>query len=127
MKSLITSSDSGLEPVNGRIKSRGLPALRSAFAWAALLTLVVVLFALWPGSEPSENPFLAVGMFALIGAAVICERLGIGQFNILGSSTIPDAILLPLTVIIIYGFSLLLVLIVKGIYRIVRATMKSKT
>ena len=119
MKTFSESSDSQRDLALDRIELPRRPAWLNPFAWAAILTLVVALCAFVPVSQPSENPFLIAGLFALFGAAIICEHVGLGQFNILAPSTIPDGVLLPVTVILIYGFCFLLVLIVKGICRLI--------
>jgi hypothetical protein len=127
MKAFSGPSDSQSDLTLDRIELPRRPAWRNPFAWAAILTLVVTLCAFVPVSQPSENPFLIVGLIALFGAAIICEHVGFGQFNILAPSTIPDAVLLPLTVIFIYGFCLLLVLVVKGICRLIFRIRKEES
>ena len=79
--------------------------------WAAVPTLLVTLFTcfFWRYYEPPEF-VVGVLFFALvIPAAVICEKLGFGEFSILGGSTVPDWLFFSVLMVVVYLYSLVLV------------------
>ena len=83
---------------------------------AAIPTLLVILliFLLKDYDFPKEVVgvlFIAV----VIPAALICEKLGLGQFNILGGSTIPDWLFYSVMILLVYLYSLVLVASGRGI------------
>jgi hypothetical protein len=89
-------------------------------AWAAVPALLVTSFIcfFWKYYEPPE--FL-VGVFffgLVIPAAVICEKLGFGQFSILGGSTIPDWLFFSVMLVLVYLYSLVLVMAGRGLVRL---------
>ena len=49
----------------------------------------------------------------VIPAAVICEKLGFGQFSILGGSTVPDWLFFSVMMVLVYLYSLVLVGLVR--------------
>ncbi len=83
---------------------------------AAIPTLLVILliFLLKDYDFPKE----VVGVLfitVVIPAALICEKLGLGQFNILGGSTIPDWLFYSVMILLVYLYSLVLVASGRGI------------
>jgi hypothetical protein len=80
--------------------------------WAAVPTLLVTSFTcfFWRYYEPPE--FLVGVLFfgLVIPAAVICEKLGFGEFSILGGSTVPDWLLFSVMMVLVYLYSLVLVM-----------------
>jgi hypothetical protein len=79
--------------------------------WAAVPTLLVTSFTcfFWRYYEPPE--FLVGVLFIglVIPAAVICEKLGFGEFSILGGSTVPDWLFFSVMMVLVYLYSLVLV------------------
>lgn len=53
----------------------------------------------------------------VIPAAVICEKLGFGQFNILGGSTVPDWLLYSVMMVVVYLYCLVLVMAARWLLR----------
>jgi hypothetical protein len=83
---------------------------------SAIPTLLVILliFLLKDYDFPKEVVgvlFIAV----VIPSALICEKLGLGQFNILGGSTIPDWLFYSVMILLVYLYSLVLVTSGRGI------------
>jgi len=85
--------------------------------WAAVPTLLATLFAcfFWRYYEPPE--FVVGVMFfgVVIPAAVICEKLGFGEFSVLGGSTIPDWLFFSVMIVLVYLYSLVLVMAGRGV------------
>lgn len=83
--------------------------------WAAVPTLLVtsVTCIFWRYFEPPE--FLVGVLFfaVVIPAAVICEKLGFGQFSILGGSTVPDWLFFSVMMVLVYLYCLVLVGLVR--------------
>ena len=53
----------------------------------------------------------------ILPAAMICERLGLGHFNLLGNSTIPDWLFFCVMIGLVYLYSLILVVIGRLVWR----------
>jgi hypothetical protein len=88
--------------------------------WAAVPTLVVSL-SIWARFDQLPEQVVGVLLFAvLLPAAMICEKLGLGQFNILGGSTIPDWLFYSVMIVLLYLYSLGLVMVGRGVARFVR-------
>jgi hypothetical protein len=88
--------------------------------WAAVPTLLVTSFIcfFWKYYEP---PQFLVGAFffgLVIPAAVICEKLGFGQFSILGGSTVPEWLFVSVMMVVMYLYSLVLVMAGRGVVRL---------
>jgi hypothetical protein len=83
--------------------------------WAAVPALLVTSFTciFWRYFEPPE--FLVGVLFfaVVIPAAVICEKLGFGQFSILGGSTVPDWLFFSVMMVLVYLYCLVLVGLVR--------------
>jgi|GEM_PF-3295752 hypothetical protein len=88
--------------------------------WAAVPTLLVtsLICFFWRYYEPPE--FLVGVLFfgLVIPAAVICEKLGFGEFSILGGSTVPDWLFFSVMMVLMYLYSLLLVMAGRGVVRL---------
>jgi hypothetical protein len=87
--------------------------------WAAVPTLLASLGTsfFWKLFELPE-PVVGVVFFAVVlPAAVICEKLGFGQFSILGGSTVPDWVLFSVMIALVYLYSLVLVVVGRGVVR----------
>jgi hypothetical protein len=88
--------------------------------WAAVPTLLVSL-SIWARFDQLPEQVVGVLLFAvLLPAAMICEKLGLGQFNILGGSTIPDWLFYSVMIVLLYLYSLGLVMVGRGVARFVR-------
>ena len=88
--------------------------------WAAVPTLLVTFFTCF-FSRYDELPEFVVGVLffvVVIPAAVICEKLGLGQFNILGGSTIPDWLFFSAMMVLVYVYCLVLVMAGRGLVRL---------
>ena len=99
--------------------NRGLRRFWVPLVWAAVPALLVTLFAcfLWRYYEPPE---LVVGVLffaVVIPAAVICEKLGFGQFSILGGSTVPDWLFYSVMMVVVYLYCLVVVGVVRWLFR----------
>ena len=96
--------------------------------WAAVLTLLVTLFTcfFWKYYEPPK--FLVGVLFIglVIPAAVICEKLGFGEFCILGGSTVPHWLFFSVMMVLAYLYSLVLVGLVRLALR-ARRTVRGET
>ena len=86
--------------------------------WAAVPTLLVTLFTgfFWRYYEPPEFVVGVLFVAVVIPAAVICEKLGFGEFNILGGSTVPDWLFFSVMIVLVYVYSLVLVLAGRGCF-----------
>src|ERR1700751_1577925 len=88
--------------------------------WAAVPALLVSSFV-WFFLRYDDPPKFLVGVFFIglvIPAAVICEKLGFGQFNILGGSTVPDWLFFSVMMVLVYLYSLGLVTAGRGMVRL---------
>jgi hypothetical protein len=79
--------------------------------WAAVPALLVTLFTcfFWRYYEPPEFVVGVLFFAVVIPAAVICEKLGFGEFSILGGSTVPDWLFFSVLMVVVYLYSLVLV------------------
>jgi magnesium-transporting ATPase (P-type) len=89
--------------------------------WAVVPTLLVTSFTCFFLTSYYEPPKFLVGVLFIglvIPAAVICEKLGFGQFSILGGSTVPDWLLFSVMMVLVYLYSLVLVIAGRGVVRL---------
>jgi hypothetical protein len=88
--------------------------------WAAVPTVLVTLCTgFWQHLEFPEQ-VVGVLLFAVVlPAAVICEKLGFGEFSILGVSTVPDWLFFSVMIVLVYLYSLVLVVAGRGVVRFV--------
>jgi hypothetical protein len=91
--------------------NRGMRRFWVPLVWAAVPTLLVTLFTcfLWRYYEPPEFAVGVLFFAVVIPAAVICEKLGFGQFSILGGSTVPDWLFYSVMMVVVYLYCLVLV------------------
>ena len=131
MRTEAIRGDDGAEPAvtvgqNRRKRRFWVPLL-----WAVVPTLLVTLVTCfyWKPYEFPE-PVVGVLFFALvIPAAVICEKLGLGQFSILGGSTIPDWLFFSVMIVLVYLYCFVLVMVWRGVVRLAlqaRRTVRSE-
>ena len=110
------------EPAVGVSGNRRTRRVWVPLVWAAVPTLLVTSFSciFWKYYEPPE--FLVGVLFfaVVIPAAVICEKLGFGEFNILGGSTVPDWLFFSVMMVLVYLYCLVLLLAVQSTARWVR-------
>ena len=87
--------------------------------WAAVPTLLVTLFTcfFWRYYEPPEFVVGVLFFAVVIPAAVICEKLGFGEFSILGGSTVPDWLFFSVMMVVVYLYSLVLVMAGRWVIR----------
>jgi hypothetical protein len=120
MRTEAIGAGGGSEPAITPSEHRRTVRFWAPFAWAAVPALLVTLFIcfFWRYYEPPEF-VVGVLFFALvIPAAVICEKLGFGQFNILGGSTVPDWLFFSVMLVLVYLYCLVLVMVGKGVVRL---------
>jgi hypothetical protein len=83
--------------------------------WAAVPTLLVSL-SVWVRFDQLPQPVVGFVFGGLVlPAALICEKLGFGEFHILGGSTIPDWLIFSVMIAVVYLYSLALVMVVRGV------------
>jgi len=83
--------------------------------WAAVPTLLVSL-SVWVRFDQLPEPVVGFVFGGLVlPAALICEKLGFGEFHILGGSTIPDWLIFSVMIAVVYLYSLALVMVVRGV------------
>jgi hypothetical protein len=87
---------------------------------AAVPALLVTLFTcfFWRYYEPPEFVVGVLFFAVVIPAAVICEKLGFGEFSILGGSTVPDWLFFSVLMVVVYLYSLVLVMAGRGVVRL---------
>jgi hypothetical protein len=120
MRTEAIGTGAGGEPTVTEGGSRRTRRFWVPLVWAALPTLLVTLFTCFFLSY-YEPPKFLVGVWFIglvIPAAVICEKLGFGQFNILGGSTVPDWLLFSVMMVLVYLYSLGLVMAGRGMVRL---------
>jgi hypothetical protein len=83
--------------------------------WAAVPALLVILFTcfFWRHYEPPKFVVGVLFFAVVIPAAVICEKLGFGEFSILGGSTVPEWLFCSVMLAVVYFYCLVLVLAVR--------------
>jgi hypothetical protein len=88
--------------------------------WSAVPALVVTSFTcfFWKYYEPPEFVVGVLFIAVVIPAAVICEKLGFGQFSILGGSTVPDWLFFSVMMVLVYLYCLVLVMAGRGLVRL---------
>jgi hypothetical protein len=109
-------------PVNQPGKRRRKGRFWVPLVWASILPAILTVTATAFQSLLNDLPeqvasilFVAV----LLPAVLICEGLGFGKFNIFGGTTIPDWVLFSAMIVVVYLYSLVLVLVVRLIGRLV--------
>jgi hypothetical protein len=106
--------------------SQGREPRRKGRFWVSLVlagistALLCVLGSLLINDLPEQIAgFLLIAV--IFPAAMICEKLGFGHFSILGSSTIPDWLFFCVMIVLVYLYSLIVVVIGRLLVRVLRA------
>ena len=96
--------------------------------WAAVPTLLATLFTsfFWRYYEPPEFVVGVLFVGVIIPAAVICEKLGFGEFNILGGSTVPDWLFFSVVFVLVYVYSLVLVMAGRGCFALTARSVRGE-
>jgi hypothetical protein len=120
MRTETIGADEGGEPAVTVDGSRRTSRFWVPMVWAAVPTLLMTLFTCiaWRYFEPPEFLVGVVFFAVVIPAAVICEKLGFGQFSILGSSTVPDWLFFSVMMVLVYLYCLVLVMAGRGVVRL---------
>ena len=105
----------GGEPAVAAGVSRWTTRFWVPLVWAAVPTMLVTSFTcfFWRYYEPPEFVVGVLFFAVVIPAAVICEKLGFGQFSILGGSTVPDWLFFSVMMLLVYLYCLVLVMAVR--------------
>jgi hypothetical protein len=121
-------ADEGSELVVTEVGSRRKKRIWVPLVWAAAPTLLVTFYIcfFWRYGEPPEFIVGVLFFAVVIPAAVICEKLGLGQFNILGGSTIPDWLFSGAMMVLVYLYCLGLVMAGRGVVRMVRLALQAR-
>ena len=99
-------------PVNERRKSK----LWISLIWAILPTVVISGSFHFFDDLPDRDEAILL-TFVWLPAGIICEKLGFGDFSVIGSSTIPNWIFFTAMVVTSYLYSLILVFLVRFVIR----------
>jgi hypothetical protein len=108
MRIQAVGADEGGEPAATVGENRRTRRFWVPLVWAAVPALLVTLFTcfFWRYYEPPEFVVGVLFFFLVIPAAVICEKLGFGQFSILGGSTVPDWLFFSVMMTVVYLYCL---------------------
>jgi len=109
----------GREPALTPGENRRTRRFWVTLVWAAVPALLVTSFTCF-FLRYYEPPEFVVGVLffaVVIPAAVICEKLGFGQFSIFGGSTVPDWLFFSVMMVLVYLYSLVLVMVGRGVVR----------
>jgi hypothetical protein len=115
MRTQAIGADGGREPAVTAGGHRRRRRFWVPLVWAAVPALLVTLFTcfFWRYYEPPELVVGVLFFLVVIPAAVICEKLGLGQFSILGGSTVPDWVFFSVMMVVVYLYCL----VVAGVVR----------
>jgi hypothetical protein len=120
MRTEAIGAGAGGEPTVTEGGSRRTRRFWVPLVWAAVPTLLATSLT-WFCLRYDDPPKFLVGVLFIglvIPAAVICEKLGFGQFSILGGSTVPDWLLFSVMMVLVYLYSLVLVMAGRGVVRL---------
>ena len=117
MRTEAIGADEGDEPAVTADENRPARRFWVPLVWAAVPTLLVTLFTcfFWRYYEPPEVVVGVLFFGLVIPAAAICEKLGFGEFSVLGGSTIPDWLFFTVMIVLVYLYSLVLVMAGRGV------------
>ncbi len=73
-----------------------------------------------------EQVVAVVFVAVMLPAAVICERLGFGHFNIFSGNTIPDWLFFSVMIAVVYLYSLVFVLVGRFVVRLVARVVRGE-
>jgi hypothetical protein len=94
---------------------------------SAVPTLSVILLTFLLKYYEFPEGVVGVLFFAVvIPAALICEKLGFGEFSIMGTSTIPDWLFYSVTILLVYLYSFVFVLAGRGVVSLVGRALRGK-
>jgi hypothetical protein len=108
----VTVSTANLSHRPVKVEGRRRRAFWVALVWAVVPT--VLLSLLW--FHMNDLPEQVVGVVfvaVMLPAAVICEKLGFGHFNIFSGNTIPDWLFFSVMIAVVYFYSFVFVLLVR--------------
>jgi hypothetical protein len=117
MRTEAIAADEGDESAVTADENRRTRRFWVPLVWAAVPTLLATLFAcfFWRYYEPPEFVVGVLFFGVVIPAAVICEKLGFGEFSVLGGSTIQDWLFFSVMIVLVYLYSLVLVMAGRGV------------
>jgi hypothetical protein len=117
MRTEAIGADEGDGPAVTADENRPTRRFWVPLVWAAAPALLVTLFTcfFWRYYEPPEFVVGVLFFGVVIPAAVICEKLGFGEFSVLGGSTIPDWLFFSVMIVLVYLYSLVLVMAGRGV------------
>jgi hypothetical protein len=120
MRTEAIRADEGGEPAVTGVGSRRTWRGWVPLVWAAVPTLLVTLFTcfFWRYYEPPEFIVGVLFFAVVIPAAMICEKLGFGEFSIMGASTVPDWLFFSVMMVLVYLYCLVLVMAGRGLVRL---------
>jgi hypothetical protein len=119
MRTQAIGADGGREPAVTAGGQRRRRRFWVPLVWAAVPALLVTLFTcfFWRYYEPPEFVVGVLFFAVVIPAAVICEKLGLGQFSILGGSTVPDWLFFSVMMVVVYLYCLVVIGVVRWLVR----------
>ena len=115
----VTDGTANLSHRPVKVERRRKGAFRMALVWAVVPTVLLSLLGFRLDDLP-EQVVAVVFVAVMLPAAVICERLGFGHFNIFSGNTIPDWLFISVMVAIVYLYSRVFVLVGRFVVRVVR-------
>jgi hypothetical protein len=121
----VTDSTANLSHRPVKVEGRRRRAFWVALVWAVVPT--VLLSLLW--FHINDLPEKVVGVVfvaVMLPAAVICDRLGFGHFNIFSGNTIPDWLFFSVIIAVVYFYSFVFVLVGRFVVRLVARVVKGE-
>jgi hypothetical protein len=115
----VTDGTANLSHRPVKVEGRRKGAFWVPLVWAAVPTVLFSL--LWFHIDDLPEQVAGVVFFSvMLPAALICEKLGFGHFNIFGGNTIPDWLFFSVMIAVVYLYSLVFVLVGRLVVRVVR-------
>jgi hypothetical protein len=119
------------EAIEARIVGRDGEKRRKGRFWVSLVWAVVptalLSLSIFRFDELPQALGGALFLGVMLPAVVICEKLGLGQFSIMGGSTLPDWVLFSVMIGLIYLYWLVLVIAARVMVSLaLRAKMRSE-
>jgi hypothetical protein len=112
----VTDGTANLSHRPVKVEGRRRGAFRMALVWAVVPTVLLSLLGFRLDDLP-EQVVAVVFVAVTLPAAVICERLGLGHFNIFSGNTIPDWLFSSVMIAVVYLYSLVFVLVGRFVAR----------
>jgi hypothetical protein len=114
----VTDSTANLSHRPVKVQGRRRRAFWVASVWAVVPTALLSL--LWFRIDDLPEQVVGVVFVAvMLPAAVICEKLGFGHFNIFSGNTIPGWLFFSVMIAVVYLYSLVFVLVGRFVVRLV--------